>query len=550
MPLNGLGQFTPEEFEEATKDKKPLKIRISLFFDGTLNNRDNIEEREMREFGKSERTEHEIKPEIEEEDYSEFTEGETNSYQNGRTNIAIMEPHVSVKKDDYSDYDFVYKHYVAGQGTFSHDSDSFWGYALGSGDSGVASRAEDGISKAVNSILEETTKIKPEKHYIEKLLIDVFGFSRGAATARYAIHVVFEGRISWVDEDTGQVFYEWDPVVKRLNDFNYATKNESVEVGFAGLYDTVLSYFGSQYVSWSSNTLKQKAVAEANKSLHLAAADEHRNDFPLHKISSAIKKGKGEEYFLPGVHADVGGSYNQANDLLIEIQNNNDTEESEKEYMRPSGEGSDDEIERSFWLGEITSNTMVINKGDPDKVEKDRQDLINQGWYLENEIKAIDVSRRVRRHKRYVEKKRAILTVNRQGISSAYSNIPLKVMAKFSRGEGVKLVIDSKLEDRADIILSTDEDLGELEKIIEQYISSNKNNSKPEDWKPEDWLPIDWKLKDKVGKKAKIEIDLLKKIRHNHFHFSASKLSTGYKPNFEWDENKNKYVRKRYYYNG
>ncbi|MFK5948894.1 MAG: hypothetical protein QM500_09030 [Methylococcales bacterium] len=176
--------------------------------------------------------------------------------------------------------------------------------------------------------------------------------------------------------------------------------------------------------------------------------------------------------------------------------------------------------------------------------------MINQGWYHESEIEAIDVSRRVRRHKRYVERKRAILTVNRQGISSAYCNIPLKIMAKFSRGEGVKLEIDSKLEDRADIILSTDSDLGELEKIIEQYISSNKNNSKPEDWKPEDWAPIDWKLKDKEGKKAKIKIDLLKKIRHNHFHFSASKLSAGYKPNFEWDDNNNKYVRKRYYYNG
>ena len=506
MPATNLAAAGSVEQQEERKNKTPLKIRISLFFDGTLNNRDNIEEREKNsDIYKKNKTKDGV-----------------NSYDNGRTNIAIMEPHVSEKTGDYAgNYDFVYKAYIAGQGGLSGEADSVCGYALAIGKSGVPNRAEEGIHKAVGFILADTDNINPLKHYIEKLTIDVFGFSRGAATARYAIHVLFNGRISRIDDETGEVYYEWKPLFQRLNDFRYDINAADVEVCFAGLYDTVLSYMGSQKLPWSSNVLQQKAVARAKKVLHLAAADEHRNDFPLHNIDSAVKKGVGEEYYLPGVHSDVGGSYNTAN----EIQVQQETDESKKVYMLPSNEGLD--IKEGKKMGEV----LVLNEGtDRDILEKDRSDLIQQGWYLNEEIK---VAPKISANTTKWEDAQPeyTLTVRRQGISSAYCNIPLKIMAEYARKSDVRLKISTELEKRAQIILEPEKELQQLEEKIRSYMSSTKH-SKAEDW---------------IAEKEPRNSPELKKIRHKHFHFSA-KPGAGYSPRFVWDEAAWKYRRERYIY--
>jgi hypothetical protein len=510
--VEGVAKYKGETV--STKGKDPVKIRISLFYDGTLNNRMNIEEREKNS-----------------QIYKDNKTKDANSYDNGRTNIAIMEPHVSKKKEDYAgDYDFVFKHYIAGQGALTHEKDSLWGYALAIGKSGVPWRAEEGIRRAVNFIFNQNKSIKTDEHYIQKLTIDVFGFSRGAATARYAIHVIHHGKVAGVDDVTGEVSYEWRPLLERINDF-YIILDNAVEVKFAGLYDTVLSYFGSQKVSWTTNALQQMAVARAKKALHLAAADEHRSDFPLHKILSAVNQGVGEEYYLPGVHSDVGGSYNTASEEELKKTKNDD----DKVYMLTSDEGL--QIKEGYKTGD----EMVIHESyDLKRLEQDREDLIAQGWYHSNEIKIVAKRTNVGGDGDQTE---YALTVRRQGIRSAYCNIPLKIMADYARKPDVKLKIDLKLEERANRILRDEQDLRDLEAIIIKYMAANKNNSKPEDWKPEDWKP-----EVQVGKKAVIDRDVLKAIRHRHFHFSASKWSAGYKPHFELDEATQKYKRIREYY--
>lgn len=486
-----------EEKPLRTDDKRPKKIRISIFYDGTNNNRDNIEEREKNS-----------------EIYEKYRKADgTSSYDNGRTNIAIMEPHVIGKKEAYKpEYDLAYKFYIAGQGPVSRGKDQILrGVAMAVGVTGVPNRAEEGINKAVEFISSEKEALLDyNEHYIEKLTIDVFGFSRGAATARYAIHVIHEGRMTGVDEHTGKIIYEWNPLFQRLNDLKYEITKADVEVQFAGLYDTVLSYIGSQKLpKWmANNILEQQAVARAKKSLHLAAAEEHRNDFPLHMIKSAGSKGN--EYYLPGVHSDVGGSYNKADELKLK---DDKISEKDKVYMLPSDED------------------MVINDGDPITVRQDRDDLIAQGWYKENEIKVHDVG-----WDDNFNVNRSILAVSRQNISSAYSNIPLKIMAKAAREE--KLKIDTELELRANKILESDTDLQKLEGIIEKYIGTHKdkNTSTPEHWlTPED---------------KEVDTLLKTKIRNRHFHFSASKMSIGYKPRFEYDNAAKKKVRKRFYYEG
>src|SRR4051812_6599913 len=99
--------YSPPTLEKAVedpKDKKPLTIRIVLLCDGTNNNNANIAEREKFEAN------------MDSSSYDDFGNGLDTSYDNGRTNIATMEPHVKDGKG-VGGYSYVVKVYVQGQGT-------------------------------------------------------------------------------------------------------------------------------------------------------------------------------------------------------------------------------------------------------------------------------------------------------------------------------------------------------------------------------------------------------------------------------------------------
>lgn len=503
MSQYGEGTATQNIYVEKPEDKDEISVRLSLFYDGTLNNRVNIDAREKntKEFQKLQK--------------KWFTS--TDSFDNGRTNIAIMEPHLRVKKDS-NGYDIALKEYIEGQGTFDLKGDSLKGYALGGGDSGVAGRAEDGIDRAVIKI---AGKVDTKKECIKKLTIDVFGFSRGSATARYAIHLLLKGTDKAYDEYIDEYSQSIPPILESIANTGIEIQEEAVEICFAGLYDTVLSYYGSQKAKfeWVGNVLQQNAVKHAKKVLHLVAADEHRADFPLHNIKSAGSKG--EEYYLPGVHSDVGGSYNKANEA--ELQSNT----SKKVYMLTTEE-----------------NKTILESLDRKVLEDDMAYLIKQGWYindkktnkLEIEIESIlNESGYSPYDDNYVAKVRK-LKVNRKNISSAYCNIPLKIMAKYARGDGVKLKMNSELDDRAEIILKPHSVLKKLEDKIDDYMASKKGNGRS---KAEDWIG-----EEKEHNKFIID----NKIRHDHFNFS-SHPGPGYSPLIKEDEKTKKLRRIRYIYN-
>jgi hypothetical protein len=555
----------PEEQEKKVKKTK-LKIRFSLFFDGTLNNRSNIDEREQFELGTTTKT------------YKTEGDGGNNSYDNGRTNIAIMEPHIEEVQDPYN---FAFKIYIEGQGTFNtgdenergfldgKKGDSTVGYAGGSGASGVAKRAKKGYKKAMMELNEFLGDKDPADWEIEKVDIDVFGFSRGAATARYAISLMLE------DEDR--------PIMDYLSGKHYSPlTKETVEVKLAGLYDTVVSVNGSQYSYWADNKLKQQSVKLAKKTLHLAAAEEHRVDFPLHHIKSAKDAGTGREYFLPGVHSDVGGSYNLANELMIDKTSEGSTTtyktviakgtigemNAKRVSLINSGAYAPNQLEvdenshgvMGFFTKAklIASKTIagqqymrtssevdrLMNIGSLSSLEIDKGNLIAQGWYTEEEIdiatkKAITTAAGAlvggavggvqgAAIGAALGSEVGALIVNRDNIKSAYSNIPLKIMADYATKEA-ELKINAKLKDRADLILSKEIFLGYVESTIESYIGEVGNSSKPEDW-----LDVDSKWSSSFD---------MKKLRHDHLHMS-SKMAVGYFPRFD------NHQRRRYYYEG
>lgn len=570
-----------EKNPEDPKDKEPLTIRIILLCDGTNNNTNNIAEREKYELGEKSAANKEFG-------------AKDSSYDNGRTNIATMEPHVEAD-EGVGGYSVVVKVYVQGQGTFNFKKDSnFWGKGMGVFSSGVYQRAREGVNDALALLQEKLLdKKKPDEFFIKQVDVDVFGFSRGAATARHAIHVLTTEETMTVADPSGygeQTIVTNQPLFDRLRTmYGYTEMREDqVKIIFAGLYDTVVSVNASQLLpAFIANNMRtQQAVAKAKFALHLAAADEHRADFPLHRITSAINAGKGAEYFFPGVHSDIGGSYNFANDSLLEEGkekrdvvirelkdegNYSDMVKKKKELEELGHKVDDIEVTGSMYteIGEIPtkgrlyvkrqingleyarpSNEIdhVINRGKVSDLKVDMENLKNDGWYLDGQI-IIEVDylatalRSVATAVKYVvnsvstdedgSPKSGRLIANRQGIGSGYCTIPLKFMVEHARKHSI--LIKGKLDNRIQIILDGEPIFSQVESGLRAYMSQKGlSGSRPDDWTD-------------INKANGWKFDI-KTLRNRHLHMSSSfavpVMDPGFTPRFEGN------LRRRFYYDG
>ena len=577
--IEGYSPPTLEKTPEDPVGKKPLTIRIILLCDGTNNNKDNIAERESFEVNQKD----------ESDIHKKFgTLG--SSYDNGRTNIASLEPHVE-SGEGVSGYSVVVKIYVQGQGTFNFKKDSnFWGKGMGAFSSGVYQRARTGINEALNLLQDELFGDNPpEKYFIKQVDVDVFGFSRGAATARHAIHVATTEEITSVADPSGygaQTIVINKPLFDRLRTYGYKeVREDQVKIIFAGLFDTVVSVNASQLMpAWiANNTLSQKAVAKAKFALHLAAADEHRVDFPLHRIKSATLAGTGAEYYLPGVHSDIGGSYNLANNELLvegkekedarirEIKGEGNYRKLEKQKIELESLGNQVVLEETDWIytrfGKFPSEgrlyvyrtisgleyarpsdevDRVINRGTTAELKEDMEQLKADGWYNDGQI-IIDVDYVATTVRAVKYALNAVLTpwdmddspksgqliVNRRGITSGYCNIPLRFMVEHSREHAI--LIKKKLDSRIDTILGEVPEFKDLESALRSYMAKKGLTGS----KPGDWNDIT---------KAKSAYPKIQELRNKHLHMSSAftvpVMDPGFTPRFEGN------LRRRFYYEG
>jgi hypothetical protein len=309
----GEGNFSPSsDPEKKGKKLKKVKVRVSLFFDGTYNNATNVSHRLLAE----------IFPDLDE--VYQDNEGDA-SYEGDFTNVIKLERNIDTSNGSPG-YDYTLAVYTEGPGTSNSEGDDwFQGSAFGAGSNGIIAKVGKGIEEAVNEIVD---KVKDKSTLIELLSIDVFGFSRGAAAARNCIYEVGAN---------GET-----PIIERLVENGY--KVSKVEVCFAGLFDTVSAYnLGVVTDSSDVAALKLNAVANAKKVVQLAAADEHRKKFSLTDITS-VGQENGLQLFLPGVHADIGGGYREPvagepseNKLLIYRTSISDDANSEKNRLINAG---------------------------------------------------------------------------------------------------------------------------------------------------------------------------------------------------------------------
>jgi len=273
--------------EPEPDDREPVNMRATVFFDGTQNNRTNIETRLANAKG----TVITINGQQLEK---------TGSFMSFYSNVAIMQYMHQIKDEELE-----VSIYVEGIGTIDNDDDDDAGLQWGSGPTGVPAKVTRGIIlllTKINKLLESSQK------RLEKLTVDTFGFSRGAAAARH-----------FVSRRSGEFF-------KNLTNLSTSLTipAEAITINYVGLFDTVSSYAGESTRGFAMRAagnvmldtfgddvdeLQLALRGVPKRVVQLGAADEYRKNFSRTSITTSREAGVGFECLLPGVHSDVGGSY-------------------------------------------------------------------------------------------------------------------------------------------------------------------------------------------------------------------------------------------------
>ena len=395
---------------ESRASDEELEFTFGVFIDGTLNNKTNTELRRLyRNGGVENLTDEQIAASVERDEaaykrlkkrgipenpneYEKYLigshrtyidkKGTDNSYSNDYTNVARM----------WKYCDAGYRIYVEGMGTDDMQKDSQDGFAFGAGLTGVRAKVRKACQMATEKIDAEMKKQANKNKLVTKITFDVFGFSRGAASARNFVHEVNMKRAykakpfampdgyypadPYARHDARSPKFrkaigdadglEVDPnVVKELNlpkmghlgywlsketDLtNEEIENIQVVIRFVGIYDTVSAYGESgnrlgeydAYGELKDDGFLAKAAKELvsshfnndveelqlnnlgyfQKMIHFTAQDEHRKNFALTRIKQI--KDRAIEKNLPGVHCDIGGAYENETEYKDEIETSN-----------------------------------------------------------------------------------------------------------------------------------------------------------------------------------------------------------------------------------
>jgi uncharacterized protein (DUF2235 family) len=161
------------------------------------------------------------------------------------------------------------------------------------------------------------------EHYLEGDDIYIFGFSRGAYTARSLVGLIRKCGIpkTPVEAFAKEAYHiyrekQWEPDGREAAAFKKTFSWKNVSIKFLGVWDTVGAlgipvhgfWFSKDYYRWHDTELSRMV----ENAYHALALDEHRPDFAATLWSSAKKPARSqnvEQRWFPGSHADVGGGY-------------------------------------------------------------------------------------------------------------------------------------------------------------------------------------------------------------------------------------------------
>lgn len=286
--------------DDSTAD--PGLLRIGLFFDGTRNNALNLARGRHTSDARGSPAQA-LPPVWHADDASPYHSRITSSFDNGLTNIARLHALYPDGRADAITPSIAL--YVEGAGTRDGQPDDLIGLAFGVGATGVKAKVRCALDTQLPTALTQLARRWSAP--LKAIRVDLFGYSRGAAAARDVANQI----AAWNAP-------HWLGLLRQAGlrvDGSFALPYPVI--GFIGLFDTVSAIRRRPTEQPLQLSLPTGIAA---KVLQLAARDEHRHHFALTTVAP-----EHEEILLPGVHANVGGGYDQ-------------TEEGPKLLTRPRSE--------------------------------------------------------------------------------------------------------------------------------------------------------------------------------------------------------------------
>lgn len=304
LPVSPLTKATESSSTEAPPE---VHLEIGIFTDGTLNNAENSRELEERVATECVEAFERGEMSLEECEYR-LSLALGGSYGNAPSNVAKLATHYAETKSK-SGKRVIHRlwTYAPGIGTKTGEGDSLVGSISGMGDTGIVSQVRDVFANAANRVGELELPGQ-----IRVLKVDLFGFSRGAASARHAVYEIQKGQSGALGEAFRREGIDWP---------------EETKIRFVGLFDTVAAIVNPLLLDFGPGNSRNEPVrvsldpAHVERAVHIVAADEVRKNFSLNSLRNA--DGSLPEAFreisLPGVHSDIGGGYPDAQreDVLL-----------------------------------------------------------------------------------------------------------------------------------------------------------------------------------------------------------------------------------------
>lgn len=306
-PVRSASQTSAEVIEEEEEEEEltsGITLRLGLFFDGTGNNQANSEAAVgcyAVNLGIPPQVAEDIRQHCAAFGYDGLGGVPDNSYGNEVTNVARLYdlyPDQAYKKISMETQEVYLKAYLEGIGTSSGQEDSLYSQGTGTGDTGVIARV-----KQMPALVLKQMRILQNNNpdlQIRRIVIDLFGFSRGAAAARHCANDLLKGKGSLL----ARALPTGSPILNA--DFTWTHRTDFI-LNFIGLFDTLAGVVSPLDADFTPHNAANPglnlrlAPGIANKVIHFTAGNEYRHNFSLNQTDTEIE--------LPGSHSDLGGGY-------------------------------------------------------------------------------------------------------------------------------------------------------------------------------------------------------------------------------------------------
>ncbi|MAB53074.1 MULTISPECIES: DUF2235 domain-containing protein [unclassified Marinobacter] len=452
--LSAAAALAAEKTDSSKAAPPKVHLEVGIFTDGTMNNAANA-----RSF--AEQLERDCLIPYENDEISrEECEWRIrlmmgDSYANGLSNVAkLRDLYKEGELESEGGTTYLRQVYAPGAGTKTGDSDKWYGAATGMGEAGVIQQVNHAFSRLALLIKEDL-----QGQTIERLTVDLFGFSRGAAAARHAAHEINQGESGLLARILAERGVLWP---------------ELVQIRFVGLFDSVAAIVNPLSGDLLAHNDRNHPVrlyldpGKVGQVVHLTAAHEHRKNFALNSLRNrdGSLPANFREVTLPGVHSDIGGGYDesQREDVLLSPRlqiPQNRLRWPEKTSQWDSLEARRQKVAVQGWVG---AYSLPVRQSD--QLQALPRDLGSEG------PARLEIITRRYDHPAPDGRVELVLRMLRQ-VRGEYSRVALRLMHRLAVEKDVPLIEVDPTDDTVSVP-------GDLAPVLEQFVEQvTQGNDEP-----------------------------------------------------------------------